>query len=163
MPRSAKLYTEKKKATKAGTIHNISLSNATAESAVPAGAGAVPEAADVVLADDAGVVIADAAALERSVTDVDDAGAREVIVLREMLDILVEAEVWDETAVITEVSDMVECEIDVLLPPPVPDAAPEVDDGMAEVDSCLFGSWPGKVILGIAIPLAEHKTTNSVQ
>lgn len=133
MPRSAKLHAEKKKVTKAGTIHNILLSIATAESAVPAGAGAVPEAASVVLADDTG-------ALERSVTDTDDAGAMEVIVLREMLDILIEAEVWDETVVITEVSDMVECEIDVLLPPLVPDAAPEVDDGMAEVDNCLLGS-----------------------
>ncbi len=57
----------------------------------------------------------------------------------------------------------VDSEIGVLLPPPVPDTAPEVDDAMAEVASCLFGSWPGKVTLGITIPLREHETTNSAE
>ena len=55
-----------------GLGSGISLFIATAESAVPEAAG---------------VVLADAGALERSVTGVDDAGAMEVIVLREMLDI----------------------------------------------------------------------------
>ena len=57
----------------------------------------------------------------------------------------------------------VDSEVGVLPPPPVPDAAPEVGDAMAEVASCLFGSWPGKVTLGITIPLKEHETTNSVE
>lgn len=79
-------------------------------------------------------MVADAGALEPSVTGVDDPGAIDVIVL---------------------------CEVSVLLLLPVPDTAREADDATAEVASCLFGFWPGNVTLGITIPLREHETTNS--